>query len=136
MCSVFLGGWRRSSGPRQGFWPCPGDSGVWKNLPWRVFCMSWIGFVIHDSRRARLPCRGKHEHIHADDWRPHGSTIVLASISLLAIFAVGCRSSKTAEDPAATFQQIRGDFLHGNLDVAQVEADQALHRFSDKDSNW
>lgn len=40
------------------------------------------------------------------------------------------------EDPAATFEHIRSDFLHGSLDVAQAEAEEARERFASRDANW
>jgi CHAT domain-containing protein len=43
---------------------------------------------------------------------------------LLAACAAGCSAKKT-EDPAAQFQSIRADFLHGNLEVAQKAAAEA-----------
>ncbi len=54
----------------------------------------------------------------------------------MTICSLGCRSAVVSEDPAATFQHIRSDFLHGNLDVAQVEADQARISFASKDAGW
>ena len=41
-----------------------------------------------------------------------------------------------AADPAAIFQNIRSDFLHGNLDVAQQKAEKARKDFSASDADW
>jgi CHAT domain-containing protein len=57
--------------------------------------------------------------------------MVLVAATILA----GCHSSKIA-DPAMTWQNIRGDFLHGNLDVAQQKADKARKDYSADNSGW
>ena len=41
-----------------------------------------------------------------------------------------------AADPATTFQNIRSDFLHGNLDVAQQKAEKARKDFSAGGADW
>ncbi len=41
-----------------------------------------------------------------------------------------------APDPATTFQNIRRDFLHGNLDQAQQEAEKARGDFSAGNGDW
>jgi len=52
----------------------------------------------------------------------------------------GCRSPATVDpatvDPATVFQNIRTDFLHGNLAVAQQNAEEARKKFSASDANW
>jgi CHAT domain-containing protein len=57
--------------------------------------------------------------------------MVLLSAGLLA----GCRSSAKA-DPATTWQDIRTDFLHGNLFVAQQKAERAQGDFPASDADW
>ena len=57
--------------------------------------------------------------------------MVLLSAAILA----GCRSSEIA-DPATTWQNIRSDFLHGNLQVADQKADQALKDYSVSNPDW
>jgi CHAT domain-containing protein len=47
----------------------------------------------------------------------------------------GCRSS-VAPDPATVFQNIRSDFLHGNLDAAQQMAAKARKDLSAGDADW
>jgi CHAT domain-containing protein/tetratricopeptide (TPR) repeat protein len=47
----------------------------------------------------------------------------------------GCRSSPVA-DPATVFQDVRSDFLHGNLDAAQQKAEKARKGFSSSDGDW
>ena len=47
----------------------------------------------------------------------------------------GCRSSAMA-DPAKTFQDIRSDFRHGNLDVALQKAERARKDFSASSPDW
>jgi CHAT domain-containing protein len=58
---------------------------------------------------------------------------------LVALFAAatltGCRAAPAA-DPAAIFQDIRRDFLHGNLDVAEQRAEQASMDFSAPSADW
>jgi CHAT domain-containing protein/tetratricopeptide (TPR) repeat protein len=54
----------------------------------------------------------------------------------LAALLTGCHSKPPPEDPAATFHEIRGYFLHGNLDVAQIKAHEARTRFLAVDPNW
>ncbi len=39
-------------------------------------------------------------------------------------------------DPATIFQNIRSDFLHGNLDVAQQKAEKARKDFSASSADW
>lgn len=48
---------------------------------------------------------------------------------------IGCRSSAPA-DPSAIFEQIHSDFLRGNLDSAQQEAEKAREYFSGRSANW
>jgi CHAT domain-containing protein len=57
----------------------------------------------------------------------------MALASALALS--GCRSPG-AENPAAIFQDIRGDFLHGNLDVARRKAERARQDFSARSPDW
>jgi CHAT domain-containing protein len=47
----------------------------------------------------------------------------------------GCRSSVRA-DPATTFQDIRNDSIHGNLDVARQKAEKARQDFSASSADW
>ena len=47
----------------------------------------------------------------------------------------GCRSAAVA-DPAATFQEIRNDSLHGNLDVAHQKAEEARQDYAARDPEW
>jgi CHAT domain-containing protein len=47
----------------------------------------------------------------------------------------GCRSSTTV-DPAVTFQNIRTDFLHGNLETAQQKAEKARKELPAGDTDW
>jgi CHAT domain-containing protein len=47
----------------------------------------------------------------------------------------GCRSA-AAPDPAATFQEIRSDSLHGNLDLAHQKAEKARQDYSVRDPDW
>jgi CHAT domain-containing protein len=49
----------------------------------------------------------------------------------------GCHPSVTpVADAATTFQNIRSDFLHGNLDQAQQEAEKARRDFSASNGDW
>jgi CHAT domain-containing protein len=55
---------------------------------------------------------------------------------MAAAMLAGCHSSKTA-DPAATWQSIHQDFLHGNkLDVAMKKADEARRDYSAGNPEW
>lgn len=56
-------------------------------------------------------------------------------VLLAAGHLAGCRSSAKA-DPATTWQDIRSDFMHGNLSVAQQEAEQAQREFSASNADW
>jgi CHAT domain-containing protein len=56
-------------------------------------------------------------------------------VLLAATILVGCHSSKTA-DPAATWESIHEDFLHGNLDVARKKADDARRDYSTGNPQW
>ena len=56
-------------------------------------------------------------------------------VLLAAATLAGCRVSAVA-DPAAIFQNIRSDFLHGNLDVAQQKAEKARKDFSASSADW
>jgi CHAT domain-containing protein len=57
--------------------------------------------------------------------------MVLLAVAHLA----ACRAS-AKPDPAAIFQEIRNDSIHGNLDVAQREAEQARKDFSASNPDW
>jgi CHAT domain-containing protein len=52
-----------------------------------------------------------------------------------AAILAGCHSAAIA-DPATIFQDIRSDFLHGNLDVAQHKAEEARKDFSARSADW
>jgi CHAT domain-containing protein len=52
-----------------------------------------------------------------------------------ATILVGCHSS-TKADPATIWQNIRSASIHGNLDVAQREAEQARKDFSASSPDW
>jgi CHAT domain-containing protein len=54
---------------------------------------------------------------------------------LAATTLAGCRPTVTA-DPETTWQKIRSDFIHGNLDVAQQEAEKARKDFSAIGADW
>jgi CHAT domain-containing protein len=54
---------------------------------------------------------------------------------VLATNLAGCRSSETV-DPATTFQKIRSEFLHGNLEIAQRKAEQAQKDLPAGDTDW
>ncbi len=54
---------------------------------------------------------------------------------LAATTLAGCRSSPAA-DPATIFQNIRSDFLHGNLVAAQQKAEKARKDFSANGADW
>jgi CHAT domain-containing protein len=56
-------------------------------------------------------------------------------VLLAAAILAGCRSSEIA-DPATTWQNIRRDFLHGNLKVAGQKADEALREYSVSNPDW
>jgi CHAT domain-containing protein/Flp pilus assembly protein TadD len=59
----------------------------------------------------------------------------LVLLSLTAATLTGCRSAPAA-DPAAVFENIRNDSLHGNLDVAQQNAEKARKDFSASGTDW
>jgi CHAT domain-containing protein len=54
---------------------------------------------------------------------------------LAAATLTGCRSSAKT-DPATTWQNIHTDFVHGQLDVARREAEQARKDFSASSGDW
>ncbi len=56
-------------------------------------------------------------------------------VLLAAAILAGCRSSEIV-DPATTWQNIRTDFLHGNLKVAGQKADEALREYSVSNPDW
>jgi CHAT domain-containing protein len=63
----------------------------------------------------------------------------LAVALLAGATLAGCGSAKLpapARDPAAIFQDIRSDFLHGNLNVAQHKAEKARADFSASSADW
>jgi CHAT domain-containing protein len=62
----------------------------------------------------------------------HPSNLVL----LLATVALGGCHSSIPSDPAATFQDIRTDFVHGNLYAAQQKAEKAQKDFASAGADW
>ena len=69
-------------------------------------------------------------------WRRRWYRRQLASLPAFAALALalsGCGKS-TNSDLSAQFQSIYGDYTHGNLDVAQTRADEALRQSRLKDS--
>jgi CHAT domain-containing protein len=63
----------------------------------------------------------------------------LVLVSFAAATLTGCRSAAAPgppPDPAAIFENIRNDFLHGNLDVAQKKAEKARKGFSASGADW
>jgi CHAT domain-containing protein len=55
---------------------------------------------------------------------------------LAAVTLGGCQSSSVPADPATTFQEIRTDFVHGNLYAAQQKAEKAQKDFSAAGEDW
>jgi tetratricopeptide (TPR) repeat protein len=68
--------------------------------------------------------------------RTHRSAIALVAVFVFAAFFAGCKSSNPGEQAAKSYQDIRNDFLHGNLDVARVKAQQAGDKFSALGPDW
>ncbi len=60
--------------------------------------------------------------------------MVLLSVAAAAALTA-CRSAP-APDPAAAFENIRNDSLHGNLDVAQQKAEKARKDFAGSGADW
>ena len=86
--------------------------------------------------RARSGLRDAWETEHGQRRRQrYGSAIGLVLALAAAATLPGCRSSVTV-DPAATFQNIRNDFLQGNFDVARQKADVARNEFSESNPDW
>jgi CHAT domain-containing protein len=56
-------------------------------------------------------------------------------VLLVAATLAGCRSSAKA-DPATIWRDIHGDYIHGNLAVAQQEAEKARNDFSASSPDW
>jgi CHAT domain-containing protein len=54
---------------------------------------------------------------------------------LAATILAACRPPATV-DPATLFQDIRTEFLHGNLAAAQQKAEKARQEFSSSDADW
>jgi CHAT domain-containing protein len=73
--------------------------------------------------------------LHWRGWRPRRQlvepSVLLAGI-LLTLSLWGCHESASAA--GALFQSIYADYLHGNLDAAQVRAEEARKEFSARDS--
>src|ERR1700733_10471644 len=79
-------------------------------------------------------------------WRGRGllswwhDSAVLTIPFLMAMTLAGCRSPARVDqakvDPAAVYQSIHSDFLHGNLAAAQPAAEKAVEAFSAGDANW
>jgi CHAT domain-containing protein len=74
--------------------------------------------------------------LHWRGWRHRRQlvepSVLLLGILLLTLSLFGCRES--ARPAEALFQSIYADYLHGNLDAAQVRAEKARKEFSAGDS--
>jgi CHAT domain-containing protein len=62
-------------------------------------------------------------------------SLILGIALLAATTLAGCHASADP-NPATTYQDIRGDILHGNLNVAQKKAENALRDFSASGADW
>ena len=70
------------------------------------------------------------------DLRLRWHDCAILAIPFLAVMTLaGCRSTAPV-DPAAVYQNIRSDYLRGNLAVAQQNAEKALKAFSASDADW
>jgi CHAT domain-containing protein len=60
--------------------------------------------------------------------------VVLLALGILS----GCRSQQRppSKSPAAIYQDVRDDFLHGNLDIAQKKAENARKALAGDDPGW
>jgi CHAT domain-containing protein/Flp pilus assembly protein TadD len=67
--------------------------------------------------------------------RPLGSAIEMALVSVAIAILAGCRPA-APPDPAAIFENIRNDSLHGNLDLALQKAQKARNDFSASNADW
>jgi len=59
----------------------------------------------------------------------------ILAIPFLVMTLAGCRSPATV-DPAAVYESIHNDFLHGHLPAAQRNAEKAVETFSAGEANW
>jgi CHAT domain-containing protein len=82
----------------------------------------------------RLSTKPRGVEVKCRRWRERPSVSFVIGLVLAGILA-GCRHA-AAPDPAATFQQTRSDFLHGNFNAAVQEAETARLEFSGRDPDW
>src|SRR6202012_3891869 len=77
----------------------------------------------------------RHGHRFRQSCSAIGFLAVLAALPLLS----GCPSttSPTASpDPEPTFEAVRAELVHGNLESAQRKAETARHDFADSGADW
>jgi CHAT domain-containing protein/predicted negative regulator of RcsB-dependent stress response len=67
--------------------------------------------------------------------RSHGPAIGWLLLLFSGVVLSGCRSA-AGTDPSTTFQNIRNDFQHGNLNVARQKADKARNDYSAVNPEW
>src|SRR5271168_2673896 len=136
MCSQFVRRWRAWAHSRYLVWPRRGDPGFWKHFSWGDARLPIFGpglfvsdraWVRHVRVRGRSCCGRSRSSI---------SLILIVGTALWAATTLaGCHSSANA-DAATTYQDIRADILHGNLNVAQKKAEKARKDFSASGSDW
>jgi tetratricopeptide (TPR) repeat protein len=132
---MFVGGWRGSGDPWQIFRPRRAHSTFRKDHTRGDCSLSGIGTALDDSGGAGLRDARGDEHGQHPGQRHYPSAIGLA-VALLTVGTLGgCRSPAKA-DPATTWQNIRSDYVHGNLLVAQQNAEQAQKDFSASSADW
>src|ERR1700688_2460437 len=114
---MFVGRWRGRGNPWQILWPRHRDSRFWQDLSWRDPCLSAVNSTHNGSSRTRVQHKGKSGRRYSGSAGWYGSTIGLVMAFLASALLSGCHPSVTpVADAATTFQNIRSDFLHGNLD--------------------
>src|ERR1700732_4948830 len=124
---MFVGRWRGRGNPWQILWPRRRDSRFWHDLSRRDTGLSAVNSSHNGSSRTRVQHKGQSGNRHSGSAGWYRSSVL--GIALLAPMALaGCRSSATT-DPATTFQNIRSDFLHGNLVAAQQKAEEARRNY-------
>ncbi len=135
MRSQFRGGWSGWRRARHQLRPRRGDSGFWQDISRGTTGLPRFGSVRVDPGRTGMLRIGRSERCQRQGQRRYHSAIGLVMVLLAAGHLAGCRSSAKA-DPATTWQDIRSDFMHGNLYVAQQEAEQAQREFSASNADW
>src|SRR5581483_7491117 len=124
------------------------NSSFWPDYPRGVGCNERPRPTGGTARRPGLHCSGCYYRL-LRGWRGNWRQLVCLffAVALSAGALSGCQRTASSSSgpasagqspsgPSAEYQSIFADYLHGNLDTAEVRAGQAIQKFSKENPGW